>query len=90
MKILFIGLTLTEILAIVFIPHWVGRLLYKIPFWKEGLSGASFWFIGIAGIMYLILMLGIVCLIVTEILPFICRINWRWTKKIVERIRGRI
>ena len=84
MKILlFLGLKVTEISVIIFIPYWLGRLMHKIPFFT--VSKMPCWITGFFGIIMLIVAFGIVFIIIVEILPTICRANWRWVGKILQK-----
>ena len=86
MKILlFLALKLAEISAIVFIPYWIGRLSYKIPFVIEAFKGVPFWFLGNFVFLVSTIALGIIYIIVSEILPIICRANWNWAGKILQK-----
>ena len=83
--LLFLGLKLAEISTIVFIPYWLGKLLFKIPFVKGTFNGVPLWFLGNFGIVVLFAILGITYMILKEILPFICRVNWNWAGEILKK-----
>lgn len=81
--LLFIGLKLAEILAIVFMPYWLGRLICKIPYIGE--AGIPYWIAGFLGIIMLFAVLMITFCTITEVLPIICRANWNWAGRILRK-----
>ena len=79
--LVFLGLKVVEIGAVVFIPYWVGRFICGIcpkfktigaPYWLEGIFALAFFG---AGVIAVVIAISIVLN------------NWEWAGKITRRDR---
>lgn len=84
---IFIGLKLTEITAVIFIPYLLGQLVEKWPWYYNYMefSTVPYW---IAGLITIILVFGVVLGVVLAVwlLALIFRSNWDLSKKIENKI----
>lgn len=76
--LVFLGLKIAEISAVVFIPHYLGRAFIAVT----GLppDSAPFWIVGWIPILTVFLFV-LTCAAIPEIISA----NWRWSKDILER-----
>lgn len=57
--LIFLGLKVLEILAIIFVPYGIGRLVRLIPWVKECFDDTPYWLIGIL-IIFLLGAVGVI------------------------------
>ena len=80
--IIFIGLKVLEVSAIVFGPYLLGSLLVQWPWYYKALqcTGESRWLIGLWFIFMLVAFIIIIGLLTVAVAA-----NWEWAKKIANR-----
>jgi len=80
---IFIGLKMVEIAAVVFIPHYLGILIMKWPWYYKimELNTFPYW---VEGIMFIYFIVMALFLIVLACLLFAK--NWEWAKRINDRV----
>ena len=80
----FITLKLAEIGGVVFIPYWLGS------FWVWAfvrLGGSGFFHQWLCGVSFTFLSALVVCALWT-LIPDLIKLNWRWSKKVLDKIRS--
>jgi len=87
--IIFIGLKVAEISAIIFVPYYLGVLVSKWTWYYTamGFCGTPCWIVGIANAVFLVLMFlacGLIYLGVYELVTS----NWELSEKIANKLRG--
>jgi len=91
--LVFTGLKVAEISAIVFIPYWVGILVSKnFPgYWEQAEYGIhSYWIGGFMSIIFslLVTILGIATVFFAIMLLYeLIKLNIRWTERILRRFK---
>ena len=86
--LIFIGLKITEVSALIFVPYLFGRLYVFFEYCPvrqlEGLLG--FWLMGFVLVMFLFLMGGIVFITLPAIFKAIFKANWEWAKTLKKKL----
>lgn len=84
--LIFLGLKVVEILGIIFIPYYLGRLFNKVcgNFLDNNIPKFLLYIL-----LYLIgcgviLLIELIYFIITMAIPYIIQTNWEWTEMLIK------